>query len=263
MTTRPAALPTFLIVGAQKSGTRWLAHQLNDHPEIFVAPGEPEFFNHRFAEGPEVYATHFVDGAHLSHRGESTPGYMFHRENPDRIAGRVLDTLGPDVSIFAILRDPVERTRSAYIHHLQRDRIDPAVDPLAYLAELDVDGDPWGLITGGWYAAGLTPYRERFGPRLRVLFHDRLRSDAVGLYREALDHLGVEDGNYVPAELTAPRNSNRPRLLARHPDHPILTLDAAALRSAVGHHFDDDSAALTALIDHPMPWTVGAETETS
>jgi hypothetical protein len=39
-TTTPTPLPSFLIVGAQQSGTGWLRDNLGLHGEIFVAPRE-------------------------------------------------------------------------------------------------------------------------------------------------------------------------------------------------------------------------------
>ena len=38
-------LPTFLIIGADKSATRWLRVNLNEHPDVFAPPGELGFFN--------------------------------------------------------------------------------------------------------------------------------------------------------------------------------------------------------------------------
>ena len=51
MTTPPAAqaplapLPDFIIIGAQKSATRWLRDNLGRHPGIFAAKSEISFFN--------------------------------------------------------------------------------------------------------------------------------------------------------------------------------------------------------------------------
>lgn len=39
------ALPNFLILGAQKSGTTWFGRMLNQHPEIFVYGKEIHFFD--------------------------------------------------------------------------------------------------------------------------------------------------------------------------------------------------------------------------
>jgi hypothetical protein len=40
------SVPTFLIIGAQKSATRWLRHNLGLHPEAYTAPRELGFFNY-------------------------------------------------------------------------------------------------------------------------------------------------------------------------------------------------------------------------
>ncbi|MFL6241785.1 MAG: sulfotransferase, partial [Acidimicrobiia bacterium] len=49
-------LPTFLIIGAQKSATRWLRHNLGRHREIYTSPYELGFFN-----SPKRFATLGVD----------------------------------------------------------------------------------------------------------------------------------------------------------------------------------------------------------
>ena len=55
-------LPTFLIVGAQKSATRWLRLNLGLHPAVFTAARELEFFNNgdRYRElGTDWYREQF------------------------------------------------------------------------------------------------------------------------------------------------------------------------------------------------------------
>jgi hypothetical protein len=65
-------LPTFLIIGAQKSATRWLRLNLGLHPDVFTAPRELEFFNsaeHFLQDGPEWYRRQFEDGRASSPSG--------------------------------------------------------------------------------------------------------------------------------------------------------------------------------------------------
>ena len=38
--TDRGALPTFIVIGAQKCATRWLRINLGQHPQIFTAPSE-------------------------------------------------------------------------------------------------------------------------------------------------------------------------------------------------------------------------------
>ena len=52
-------LPNFLIIGAQKGATSWLARCLDQHPDAFVPEWEVHFFNHRFSKGLEWYESQF------------------------------------------------------------------------------------------------------------------------------------------------------------------------------------------------------------
>ena len=102
-------LPNFLVIGAQKSATRWLRLNLGRHPEVFTADHEIGFFNDigRYdGAGPQWYREQFSGWAGEPHVGEATPGYMFWRHHPDRLAARIDETL-PGVRLIAILRSEV------------------------------------------------------------------------------------------------------------------------------------------------------------
>lgn len=206
---RPLPLPSFLIVGAQKSGTRWLRHNLCLHDEIYVAERELEFFNTDAFERDclEGYSRRFEHWRGERIVGEATPGYMMLREDPAEIAERIDDTL-PDVRLIAILRNPVDRIRSAILHHSQRGRLPASGSALGYLRSMSPAGDPWGIVVGSWYAASLAPYVDRFGERLLVLLHDDIATDPAGLYREACAHVGAST-DVVPPGLGKVRFSNR------------------------------------------------------
>ena len=92
MGERELPLPTFLIIGAQKSATRWLRLNLGLHPDIFSAGREIEFFNsakHFEQEGTTWYRQQFDGWEGEPSVGEATPGYMFWRHRPVVMAERV------------------------------------------------------------------------------------------------------------------------------------------------------------------------------
>ena len=62
MATAELPLPTFLIIGAQKSATRWLRLNLGLHPDVFTASTELGFFNNasRFELGAAAYRAEFA-----------------------------------------------------------------------------------------------------------------------------------------------------------------------------------------------------------
>jgi len=199
MTDVELPLPTFLIIGAQKSATRWLRVHLGEHPQIFTARSEAEFFDRHFDDGVNAYRQAFVGWDGPPFVGESTPGYMMWRNDPSVIAARIQETLS-DVKLLAILRDPVDRAFSAFCHHISRGRLPVDARLLDVVRSQRPETDPLSLISGGWYAASLEPYIERFGDRLLVVLHDAVHQSPHELYRSTVAHVGA-DPAFLPRNL--------------------------------------------------------------
>jgi hypothetical protein len=203
-------LPTFLIIGAQKSATRWLRANLGQHPDIYAAPSELEFFNndtHFQHQGPAWYRRQFGGWAGEAFIGEATPGYMMWWHQPEVVARRIRKVV-PDARLMAILRNPVDRAYSAMVHHQKRERIAPDAKLLDLVRATPPESDYFGLIAGGWYAASLRPFARAFGDHLLVLLHDDIDTDANGVYAKALSHVGA-DPQFVPRNLRKVRFSNQ------------------------------------------------------
>ena len=203
-------MPTFLIIGAQKSATRWLRANLGQHPDIYAARRELEFFDRRFDSGLAAYSAGFEGWAGERIVGEATPGYMIWRNDCERTAGRIASTL-PDVRLLAILRNPIDRAYSAFLHHMVRGRVPAGADLLETVRSTPPERDPLSLISGGWYGASLEPYVDRFGPALLVLLQDDLRDGSGSLYGRALEHVGA-DPTFVPTDIDTVRFSSEPQL---------------------------------------------------
>lgn len=246
-------LPTFLIIGAQKGGTRWLASHLRNHPDIFMAQGEPSFWQRPVRdEDLESYRSHFADAEGEAMIGESTPGYLMYHHDPAATAARIHAHI-PNVKLVAILRNPIDRAESARIHHVQRERLPRDASLLDLVRshppgpfEQHRRGLAWGgaeaLISGGWYAACLRPYVELFGDRVQVVLNEDISADAEGLYRGVLEHLEV-DPDHRPSDLSDVRFSNR--------GHDEADLDAAS-RMALWPFFDEDVSQLEQLIGRDL-----------
>jgi len=134
---RYRALPNFIIIGAQKSGTSSLHHYLSQHPQILPSiTKEVHFFDgginpsvDNFELGLAWYRAHFPLRIRLStHRKtfESSPLYIFNPFAPQRIFDLI-----PDVKIIALLRNPTERAISHYFHEKKKNR-----EPLSIYAAL-------------------------------------------------------------------------------------------------------------------------------
>ncbi len=99
-------LPDFLIIGAQKSATTWLARLLRQHPGVYMPEGELHFFN---APGPlSRYMAAFREARPDQLIGEKTPDYL---HLTARQIARVKQWM-PSVRLIVVLRDPVARSWS-------------------------------------------------------------------------------------------------------------------------------------------------------
>jgi hypothetical protein len=116
------ALPNFIVIGAQKSGTSSMFSYLKQHPQV-LRPifKEPYFFDRQYHRGLRWYGSNFaaqravnrlndrLGRAHLTF--EATATYIFDEQVPARIA-RDLKTR----KFILLLRNPADRVISAYWH---------------------------------------------------------------------------------------------------------------------------------------------------
>ena len=114
------ALPNLVVIGAMKAGTTTLHTWLNQHPDIAMSSVKEinYFLAGPWERGVTWYARHFDPAAPL--RGESSTSYTKFPQRtgvPERMA-----TVIPDARLIYVLRDPVERTVSHYLHAAQRGR---------------------------------------------------------------------------------------------------------------------------------------------
>ena len=207
------ALPTFVIIGAQKCATRWLRINLGHHPDIFTARSEMHFWNngHRVSKlGFEWYRDQFEGWNGEPIVGEATPGYMIWRHHPHKVAFR-MKVNRPDTKVIAILRNPVDRAQSALLHHIRRNRIPSHSRLVDVVRERGAPESDWFcLISGGWYAASLAA----FGDQLLVLFHDEVATNPERPFQAALRHVGA-DPDFMPDDLSRVVFSNQRSRVAR------------------------------------------------
>jgi len=118
------SLPNFICIGAAKSGTTTLYDILRQHPDIFLPSfKEPHFFKVPivFEKGIDWYEnTYFRNVKNRKCIGDFTPSYLFEAKAPQRI----LKSLGKDVKFIVILRNPIDRAYSQYLHSVRDERED-------------------------------------------------------------------------------------------------------------------------------------------
>jgi len=250
MTSRELPLPTFLIIGAQKSATRWLRYNLGLHPQVYTADTEIQFFNDgkRFNElGPDWYRAQFAAWDGVPFVGEATPGYMFWRHRPAVVSDRIHSVV-PHVRLIAILRNPVDRARSAMLHHIAHQNLPKDADLLELVRSVEPERDKLGIVSGGWYADSLAPFFDIFGDQLLVVLHDDISADASGLYARALEHVGASVSE-IPADLAEVRFAYRQRRGVDAESTQKLSIDE---RRALYEYFASDIAKLEKMLDRDL-----------
>ena len=112
--------PDFIIIGAAKSGTTTLYEYLCRHPQIYMStPKEPDFFSidTNYNRGMEWYYSLFEQAKPTQICGEASTTYSRLHQHPETVE-RIYQTL-PHVKLIYIMRHPVDRAYSFYIHRFK------------------------------------------------------------------------------------------------------------------------------------------------
>lgn len=228
-------LPNFLIIGAAKSGTSSLFSYLGQHPEIYTSPIKgPCFF--AFEEGQkvkvsgpgdqEVFDRHIItdlgtyralfDGVRDEKAfGEASVLYLYSPTAPSRIKRYI-----PDVKLIAILRNPVDRAFSSFLH-LRRDGREPRDDFADGLKAEDGRVAAqwqhlWHYTRVGFYYTQLSRYFDVFrSDQMAIYTYDEFRTNTPKVLREIFSFLGVNDA-FVPNTSTWHNVSGIPKLRSMH-----------------------------------------------
>lgn len=266
--------PTFMILGAQKCATSWLAAVIGQHPDVFIpAAKELHFFNKRanYAKGIAWYRQQFDAYAGEQAVGEATPNYFWTtsdepEEDFQNIPERVHQHY-PDLKFILILRDPVARAISAYYHHIGRRLIAPG-------RSFSAVRDRLGILSMGYYAVHLKHWLRYF-PRDRfliLLYEEDVVQQKEAAVRRVFRFLGVDEA-FVPPNLQAYVNVKRGhtylwlhyffpdlvrRLRRRVPllqeiNVPEIKVSAAE-KKALAEHFEAHNRELERLLGRPLPW---------
>ena len=220
-------LPTFFLLGAAKSGTSSLYSYLNQHPQIyFPSYKEPHFFDGTIYEcGADWYIQNYFKhaDAYLA-RGDATP--VLHL--PHITVQRIAQTYGQqsaDLKFIVVLRDPVDRAWSHYLHRT-RVMVEDKAFPDALSCEnarLQKNPNAWvGYFRDGLYAKQLSAWFQQFDRKQFTIFLHEDLSDSSQVVDATLEHIGVDtsvnvDTSFRSNVAAQPRNKQLMRFLNEPP----------------------------------------------
>jgi len=211
------ALPNFLIIGAQKSGTSWLAHNLRQHPDVFMPEREIHFFDkdYNFKKGIKWYEKHFADSRSEKAIGEKTPDYLW--ANGIGVEGHLPDVhknifeILPMCKLIVVLRNPVERAISAVKHIIRSGRIAPwhnIEDLLFGNKQHLIEGH--GVLDYGDYYRQIDDFLKFFNydQTLILIYEEDIVNNPAEGIAKTCEFLGI-DKTFEFAGLDKKRNENR------------------------------------------------------
>ncbi len=197
-------LPAFVVIGAVKGATTWIAHQLRNHPDLWLPDAEPHYFSSDYERGPQWYASLFDPAPAGRIVGEKSADYLAHPMAAARMASMV-----PHARLIVQLRDPVQRAYSDYCMLFRRGTV--GGDPRKYL-----EGESAAqsrFLTGGLYGAHLTRFLLHF-PRnqLQVILYESLRHGSEQIIADTCRHIGVPV-HIAPEEIGSRQNDSKAEML--------------------------------------------------
>ena len=248
--------------GAAKAGTTALYHYLGQHPQIcmsrtketnflalkddpldFRGPGDRDFISRFSVTTLDGYREQFRGCEAKPAIGEASPLYLY----SPRAVGLIGEVV-PDAKLIAILRNPIDRAYSAFLH-LVRDGRETVLDfgeALRLEDERIRDGweHIWHYRRMGYYFAQLNRYYQLFDPsRIKVYLYHDFKSDPLAVLRDLFRFLGVDE-SFTP-DVSTQHNDARLVPELRPPLLPGVRLELQA-------EFREDILKLERLLDRDL-----------
>jgi hypothetical protein len=220
MIDAPRHLPTFIIGGAPRSGTTFLCHVLDKHPDVYLAKPfipEPKVCLTPCSLGTKGYRERyyqlFADVKHEKVLGEKSSAYLENRDAFERLKLTLNET-----RFLFIVREPVKRAYSNYL----RSRAN-GLETLSFAAAVEAEGTrtdpfppeksyvrPFDYLIRGDYATFAERYLSAFGPKQVkfVLFEDIILSPDR-FYREIQTFVQVDPLTRDKLETEAVNSSDK------------------------------------------------------
>lgn len=200
----------FVCIGAQKSGTTFIMSAFRAHPDIqpykekelyFFSPkGEYQMRDngaHSNAHRDiDWYKRQFINDSRK--KGEISTHYML-----DPACAAKIKTAFPQIKLFAILRNPVDRAFSQY--NMERFKNAKEPRPLMAIIQNEPDNE---ILARGLYFKQLTPFKQTFpDDQLRIFLFDDILEHPQSFFFELFDFIGV-DTSFIPPGINKRMNKS-------------------------------------------------------
>jgi sulfotransferase family protein len=220
------------LVGAAKSGTTAMALDLASHPDVFLPSiKEPKFFSSKYKNLPHkgpgddvVDAKMVLNLSRYSELYKNVSGekilvdasvdYLYFPQ-----VAEALNEYSPNSKIIIILRNPIHRTFSAYMHMVRDGReMLPLKEALAQEGIRKQKNWEffWHYTAASYYCDAVEHYIRVFGrDRVHILLYDDYIKDRPTTLANLFTFLGI-DKTFTAPEASRPNVSGTPRSRLLH-----------------------------------------------
>ena len=210
--------PTFIVVGAPRSGTTSLFRHLRSLKSVYLP--EVKYITHFRGNNysPQLnekeYLEHFSNVTTEKIIGEVNPGYLSDPDSPKLIKKKI-----PDVKIIILLRDPIERTFSEYISDIAKEKINCSFSDAILENPPPVKDFPNtglcqknNILERSLYYEQVKRFFEIFGrENVGIWFVETLKENPISILQQIYGFLGitdeVKDMEQEFGQYSIPRNS--------------------------------------------------------
>jgi len=203
----PLNKPRFLFAGTAKAGTTSIYEYLKQHPEIEIPIKETFYFMRDVLSkntlpyprqrplkelilNPSEYWKNYENISADKVVGEIGTGYLYYSQMS---IPRIKEMLGNEVRICIILRNPVERCYSSYMHFV-KDLHERGTFQESLIAEESRIQKNWDFMwhhkSVGKYAQQVEAYMSAF-PHVRVWLYDDLVNNPTQIMTEIVNFIGA------------------------------------------------------------------------
>ncbi|HJT80763.1 MAG TPA: sulfotransferase [Chthoniobacterales bacterium] len=260
--------PSFIVIGAMRSGTTSLYRYLCQHPWVASANyKELHFFDHQyFPEAVKWYARQFPSRfARMENKtanrfrmitGEASPSYLLHPLAPQRAAKHL-----PAAKLVAVLRNPVDRAFSHYQHgrrwgyeplsfeeaiKQESSRIQPEREKLVSGEVNTSDPFMWfSYCARGCYMDRLEEWLQHYPKeKLLIIISEELYADPNSSMRRLTDFLGLP-----------PMVTRAPDDFEKHNLNQYQGMNAATRKELLAF-FRPHNQRLAKFLGRELPWDV-------
>ncbi len=195
--------PNAIIIGVKKGGTRALIEMLSSHPGIKISVKEVHYFSRQYEKGLKWYVDQMPLATENDIVLEKSPSYFTSQAAVQRIYDH-----SKTVKLVLILRNPIDRAVSDYIHNIYVDHAKLPRFEKIVMKNGNVDSNcAMNLVYKGMYDIHYQRWLHIFNrSQILVLDGDQLITKPASVLKQAEEFLNIK--NYFKPSMFTRNKAN-------------------------------------------------------